>query len=272
MGRLRAWWNGDEPKARAAAVRAVPIPMVDAPTDGWDAARIAAAQLLFGRHEARPALAPHVDALTGLNLSAEQKVAVVGAGLGGVVRHLAAAGTSVVGIDASAALAQASEGLVRHGPDFRLRLQPQSVDVVVALEALHPAPQKSPVLLEIRRALNPGGRLLFSDYVRTCEPDNPGYMIWHLHEPGQPHLMSAQEVDREFADLGFSIERQEDVTPAYRANVTAAFVRMTDPTVLAGVTPAVQAALMAEAQIWKHRLALLQGGDAIVRRILARVL
>jgi SAM-dependent methyltransferase len=273
FGRLRAWWNGDKPAVRTAAPQSPPaVPVAEPAADGWDAARIAAAQLLFGQYEARPALAPHVEALVALNLNAANKVAVVGAGLGGVVRHLAATGPSVAGIDFSPALAQASEGLVRHGADFRLRLQPQSVDVVVALEAIHPAPRKSPVLLEIRRALNPGGRFLFSDYVRVCEPDNPGYMIWHLHERGHPHLMSVQDVDREFADLGFIVERQEDVTAAYRATIMAAFARMANPAVLGGASPDVQAAMVTEARLWTQRLALLQGGDAIVRRILARAL
>lgn len=101
----------------------------------------------------------------------------VGTGTGNLLPHLAPLGEHVVGLDHSPAMiALARDTLARHNLESRaearlaemnhLPFTEATVRSVVLNQVLHHAEQPVPVLREIRRVLEPGGRLVVADLTR----------------------------------------------------------------------------------------------------------
>jgi cyclopropane fatty-acyl-phospholipid synthase-like methyltransferase len=118
------------------------------------------------------------DALAELaRIGPGTRVADFCAGLGGPARYLAHRyGAVVIGIELTPARVEGAEDLtrrvglqdrvqVRLGDVARAPLGDGAVDVVVSQEALLHVPDKSAALAEAFRVLQPGGRLVFTDWV-----------------------------------------------------------------------------------------------------------
>jgi len=88
-------------------------------------------------------------------------------------------------------------------------IENQSVDAVVTTWTMCSIPQIQSALLEMRRVLRPGGRLLFIEHGRAPEP---GVRWWQDHlTPAWKHLSGGCHLNRAIEELienaGFRIER-----------------------------------------------------------------
>lgn len=105
-------------------------------------------------------------------LSDGEVVAEVGAGTGNFLRLFEARAGRLIGIDIVPAMLQVArkevprvEPVVADGA--RLPLRSGSVDVAASAQALHHIAHPLPVLMEMRRAAGPGGRVLVVDQAAT---------------------------------------------------------------------------------------------------------
>ncbi|MGW0811277.1 SAM-dependent methyltransferase [Nonomuraea sp. NPDC002799] len=120
-----------------------------------------------------------------LGVGPGRRVLDLGCGSGAATIQVArSTGAEVVGvsigkgeIEAATALAEAEgmAGRVRfvHGDALDLDAEPGSFDAVIAIESFVHFPDRVPALRGIRRVLRPGGRVVFTDYVRRG-PDRLG--------------------------------------------------------------------------------------------------
>lgn len=120
-----------------------------------------------------------VSALTGLVAKeGAGRLLDIGTGTGRVLRDLAPAAESAVGLDLSPAMlsiaraAIEQEGLrhcqVRLGDMYRIPYGDASFDTVTAHMVLHYAEAPEAMLAEAHRVLSPGGRLILVDFERHC--------------------------------------------------------------------------------------------------------
>lgn len=289
--KFRAWWDGEEPVSGAAAASpklakrsAAAATDADAAptTSGWPSARLNLVQQLFGQGMHTPGGAEAVAGLVApLELKADSAVLEVGAGLGAVARAVVATGATIQAFEMDTALVIAANAVsaeldparpveIRQGTYDKLKMPPGTLDAIVAREALLAWPDKSKLLGQFRKLLKPGGKLVFSDWARTCEPTNPTLSIWSMHEPTEPHLMSVDELKAELEDLGFAVE-MEDLSAQYRQWVTSAFAAHAERLVRNPPDQRAQAWAISETEFWTRRISLLQTGDLAMPRFVATV-
>jgi ubiquinone/menaquinone biosynthesis C-methylase UbiE len=90
-----------------------------------------------------------------------------------------------------------------------LKLEPASVDAVVACGVLCSVPDQSAALAEFRRVLRPGGELRFYEHVRSRRP---GFVRWQSRvDPLWTRMFGGCHADRDtlgaIEDAGFHLER-----------------------------------------------------------------
>jgi SAM-dependent methyltransferase len=175
---------------------------------------------------------PHViDAACGMKLVGEQRRQVVTRahgvvlepGIGGGLNfdfYDPAAVTKVIGIEPSIELGNRARERAR-GRSFEVELhsagaeldivEPQSVDTVLFTYTLCTVPDPGAVLAAMRRALKPGGRLLFLEHARA--PDDAVRAWQHRIEPvwkvlaGGCHL--TRSASAELRRAGFDVSELE---------------------------------------------------------------
>jgi len=295
--RFRAWWEGDEslPDAPPAPVihRAPPpvaspvtastaIAEVAPTTVAWPAPRMALIQQLFGTGMHTPGGLEAVEGLLApLDLHPGSALLEIGAGLGSVARAAIARGATIQAFEMDTALVLAANAIsaeldpahpveIRQGAYDRLKMPVGTLDGIIAREALLPWANKSRVLGQMRKLLKPGGKLVFSDWARTCEPTNPTLAIWAMYEPAEPHLMSVDEMRLELEDLGFAVA-MEDLSVQYRHWVTTAFAGHAERLLRKPPDARAQAWAISETEFWTRRISLLQTGDLAMPRFVATV-
>jgi len=164
-----------------------------------------------------------LDALVELcRLASGDRVADVACGPGIVSCRLAAAGATVVGIDATpAVLDLARARATAHGVDAgggthlvllgdmeRLPLADGSVDVAVSRYALHHAADPAAVAAELVRVVRPGGRIVVVDFAATTdEAAATAYdEAERWRDPSHVRNLTAAEQERLFAEAGCRLD------------------------------------------------------------------
>ncbi|GAA0423312.1 class I SAM-dependent methyltransferase [Leifsonia naganoensis] len=119
---------------------------------------------LLNEYYNRPALAEMAGDVTGL------RVLDAGCGSGPIYADLRAGGAIVTGIDSSAGMVEQAALRLGHDADLvvadigeTLPFDDSIFDLVVASQALHYLREWEPTLVEFRRILKPGGRLIVSE-------------------------------------------------------------------------------------------------------------
>ncbi len=299
QARLRAWWDGYvfEPSSGQRRLRDLPTPKhhfepLETPLDfsgpptveGWSPQRLAVVQALFGEGMIAPADPEALTKMTHpLGLSKEMTVVEIGVGLGGIARALAAeADIYVTGFEADAELARVGNELstkhgmgrkvrITHLPSGGLDVRPETVDAVIAKEALLPVEDKPAVFAAIRRALRPGGQLMMSEYLLVADEPSPAVAKWTEATPVKLHLMPIKAARAELEQLGFQVRIVEDITAEYEMGARKAFADMAQHMRAGGPAEHMAPWVLAEGEIWSHHLAALASGEVKVYRIYARI-
>ncbi len=241
--RLVAWWEGyDLPSTtdgHADLVDGDEVEEVEGqPTvRSWPTERIESVQQLFGAGFTWPASEEFLDSIIKpLGLDEKASVINIGAGLGGLARHIAKnAGAWVKGYELDAKLAATGAELSEiAGLAKRATIEPSGLttldardgatDAVVSNMILFTAEDKAPLLTEMRRVLKPDGRITVVDYVAGDQgSDTVPYTEWVKAEPREPHLWTVDETRQALTEQGFKVSVAEDVSQEYRDQVLISF-------------------------------------------------
>jgi cyclopropane fatty-acyl-phospholipid synthase-like methyltransferase len=164
-----------------------------------------------------------------LGLNPDSTVLEIGSGAGGYAVHLAATvGCHVTGVDVNAGGVRFANELARaRGLESRVRFQECDVsrgipfdvndfDAIYSNDAFCHIPNRLGLLLDARRAMKPGGRLLYSDAIvvtgqLTSEETATRSSIGHyvFEQPG--------ENEKLIQDSGFKLFRVDDTTESAAA-------------------------------------------------------
>lgn len=278
---LRNWLGGGREAVQAAVLPALaravgqppPVPS-DAP---WTPLRLEIAESLWGDGCHWPELSGEVLRLAApLGLSAASSVLLLGAGGGAPALRLAAdLGAWVSGFEADPVLAAAARRLIkRDAPALAKRATVQSWDPAapafrpasfhhaIAVEALH-GPQ---TVLAVAKALRPGGQLAVLETVAAASEPGPALRTWaRLEHRGLPLPGSAWLTDP-LERLGFEIRVSEDVSARHIREATSGWKQLVRALRSERPAPARAAVLVAEAELWLRRIALLRAGEIQVMR------
>ncbi len=294
--RVKAWWAGDrnqkeplpedepappEPGPQAARKPPEQGPEQETEIETWSAARIEVAERIWGAGFTSPGGADHVLKLVEpLNLKPGMRVLHFGAGLGGPARAMAGAlGVKVTGLEPAQALAtrgmeesidagMAESAPVLAGDLESLGLGDKRFDCVFAKEALFTVADKRRLLGALAERLKTGGELLFTDYLLADGARaGPEVEDWVAHEPVRPEPWSLNQVRACLEELEFEVRSEDDVSEEFSGQVLAAWHGLLSSLAPSPLGPELGQALLDEAEMWLHRMAVLASGAVRITRV-----
>ena len=171
----------------------------------------------------------------------------------------------------------AEAGLKRHamvefGVYDSLVLRPRAFDLALVDEAFLLVRDKAALLGDLARALKGGGQLRFDCHCITGpDPQSPEIAIWRALEPVAVYPTSLNFLQDQCGRAGLDGFHASDVTADYCRAIRGAFTGAVGK--LAGIAqdPRRAAWLVAEADFWNRRAAILTGGQVAVQRISVQV-
>ncbi len=302
--KLKAWWNGYDPRHYAVLRDAVggdddfdpagPADAVDegrivfrghSVEEGWPKARIELNELMWGKGHVTPGGDDYVkDLIVALGLSEENSVVELGAGLGGVSRYITRmTGAWVTGYEPDPVLAKEAmnrsnmaglgkKAVIDHSPLLGIKTRKGTVNCVIAKETLFCVEDKRALFEIVRNMLQHEGQFLMTDfYARDPDNPDPAGRTWAQYEIVPVHLWSLDATTRCLEELGFEVRIREDISVDYRKRVVKRFKTLVD-TIRDNETDVEQVSwAMAEGEYWARRVAMLEQGEVTVHRVYARV-
>ena len=247
----------------------VPLPDDDDPV--WPSARVAVAEALWGEGFLFPGGAEEVVRLAKpLGLTAASSLLLIGAGIGGPPRCIAAEfGVWVTGYEANPLLTElANERSHRAG--LGRRAQVESWDPFapkfprryfhhgIAIDALRVA-QPEPLLTAASQALKPGGQLVLLDAV--CDQSlDPAVATWARLDHRSIPVPSELAVTELLAGLGFDVRIVEDMSRLEMRHAIQGWRALVKGMTRARPAPRQLASVVREAELWMARFRLMRSG------------
>ncbi|MBM3534022.1 MAG: methyltransferase domain-containing protein [Alphaproteobacteria bacterium] len=291
--RLAAWWEGYDPAdiypgdpvqlefdtgRKRAASGAAAAPTTKVPL--WTRERIDVVERLWGPGMHSPGGEDHIQTLVKpFGLNPTMTVLDLGAGLGGAGRVMAKAfGAWVTGLEPWPILAQAgmdrsrAAGTEKKAPidvfdPKNIALKPQGYNCVFAKEFFFTIADKASLFFAISATLRAGGQLCFTDYAMPDDAKpTPAIDAWMAKEPVEPFPCASQDILDLLAQNGLEVRVAEDITDLHQALILQGWRDLTQALKPGSVAPATVPHLVAEAELWARRGAMLRTGDLRVYR------
>ncbi len=251
-------------------------------SDGiWSKWRIEVSEMVWGKGFTSYGGGDHaVKTVQSYNITSAMTLLVLGAGLGGPARAIAAKFDAwVTGLEHSKLLAKAGmqqsvdAGMSKKAPinyaDFeKLEFKENSFNCVYAKEALFNVENKQGLLEGVHKALRYDGPLLITDYV-TGEgaEDSAELAAWMESEPQQPHLWTREQTENTLRQLMFDVRVVEDVTDIHRKEIHQAWAKYLNGQADSGIPSKLRPIVDAEAERWTRLVAALDSGALRLIRI-----
>ena len=295
--RLAAWWRGYDASeyyawqtgAAAARPRSMDdlIPALPTLTSVDHArARTDVLQRLFGPGYTTPGGPEQaVEIVKPLGLTPVHSVLDLSAGLGGAATAVAQRfGVWITGYEADPELSERAASVIatlKGGDHVTVRgfspdgfsLRPKSFDCVVSREAMFEVADRAALLKVIHTVLKDWGQMVITDYVLPVEGEpSERVRAWLDSEDLAARPWSKAEYERAFQDLRFDVRILEDRSAEHRRQIRdhfARFLESLDGSDKLAEDPAHRAALIAEAERWARRAALLESGELALFRFFA---
>lgn len=282
--RLRAWWEGrdlsalpdhlpgeSEPEGEEIA----PESVLASRFDLWSATRIEIVEMVWGTGFHLPGGDDKIPVMIKpLGLNESMSVLELGAGLGGITRHMAkATGAWISGLESDKLLTvegmkrSKAAGMERRAPihhyDPEHPAFTKRFDAIVAKEHFFTVKEKEGLLVAMQTAMKPRGQILFTDYVvANDDKPSPALSGWIDKEPVRPSLWSFQRYQKILADLGYDVRICEDLSATTCALIQQSWAGMKDKIPKEKrADPETQEVLIREAEHWMRRVAALQTGE-----------
>ncbi|EDP65724.1 putative methyltransferase [alpha proteobacterium BAL199] len=293
--RIAAWWRGydaaeyyawrassEAPRPSMSMESLIP-PMPTLSMVDHAQARTDILQRLFGPGFTIPGGPEHAVAMVKpFGLTPVHSVLDLSAGLGGgataIVQRF---GVWITGYEMDPELAELAPTVVstlKGGDHVTVRgfspdsfsLRPKSFDCVVSREAMFGVRDRAALLKEIHAVLKDWGQLVITDYVLPTDGKvSDRVQTWLESEDLTYKPWSKQEYEKAFTALGFDVRVLEERSDEHREQIRdhfARFVAGLDGKGSVANDPAHRVALMAEAERWARRAALLEGGELALYR------
>jgi SAM-dependent methyltransferase len=299
--RLKAWWNGNDPRDLlpgprkvaiatpkdadiAAAIAAEPENAPPRRATPWPAERIALVERLWGNGLHTPGGMDHLLELAKpLAINQTNTLLDFGCGLGGATRAIAEHfGTWCTGIDWCSTLAiegverSTAAGLVKKAAIHyqaadRMTLKATAYNAVFSKEALFSLPEKQIAIQGIFDTLRPGGQFCFTDYVLPAQVDPAALDLrtWAEVEPMGACPWSVEEYKDSLVGHGFDLRIAENMTERHCGLIREGWKRLVAEMKPGTVSPELMPIIVREAEIWGAREALLRRGTLKVYRFFA---
>jgi len=291
--RLSAWWEGYDPadiypgdpvqlELDAGRKRAAPslaaAPKTKVPL--WTQERIDVVERLWGFGMHSPGGEEHIQTLIKpFGLNPTMTVLDLGAGLGGATRIMAKSfGSWVTGLEQWPILVQAgmdrsrAAGIEKKAPidvfdPKHIELKPQGYNAIFAKESFFTIADKASLFFAISGALRSGGQLCFTDYVMPDDAKpTPAIDAWMAQEPVEPFPCAAQDILALLEQNGLEATVAEDITDIHQALILQGWRDLIQSLKPGTIAPATVPHLVAEAELWARRGAVLRTGDLRVYR------
>jgi cyclopropane fatty-acyl-phospholipid synthase-like methyltransferase len=249
-----------------------------APAPQWHAAPGEIDEKMWGPGNMLPADVMMADALVmPLGLKKDMTVLDISAGLGARARATADKYNVVVtGLEPDVEIAMRGMDMsVKAGKDKTAAVTAYTTalfsvadryDCIIAREAFYKLGDKEKFFAALAAAAKPKAQISFTDYIVNPEDrEKPGVISLQKHEAGAAPL-GLIEMAELWAKAGFSISVHEDLTDTYKQEVVAGLKRFAGA-LARGQKPdaATKRAILAQIQIWLHRMAALQQGMKFYR-------
>ncbi len=172
----------------------------------------------------------------------------------------------------STAAGLARKAPVSHGRFTSLNIRRRTIDCVFSKEALFTVSDKQQLFESLHNMLKIEGQLLFTDFFAAqADASGPATEVWVAHEPKKPVLWSVDKTNEVLKECGFEVRITEDLTGRYRERVIAGFSRLLTEMETTSLEPMLISWLIAEAEYWARRIAVLDSGEVKVFRVYARI-
>lgn len=300
--KIKAWWEGYDisalkqdaetappsPNTAAAKPPAAPAQPAEQPVKKggsryWSATRIQIVERLWGRGFKTPGAEDHIPMLIKpLGLREELSVADLGAGLGGGTRMMAKTSKCwVTGLEPDPVLAKAAmersiqEELDKQAPvhtfDFESPTFDRRYDVFFSKEFFFNIEHKPDLFEAIRKAMKPGGQILFTDYVLTDRAkNNPAVDAWLEGEAPTAYPFSPTKYVKMMEAMKYDVRITEDLSDVHRSMIVAAWDNLADWVKPKGQAQEdTQMAIIQEGELWQRRVKAIESGGLAVYRFFA---
>ena len=269
--------TGDE----ASAEQENPEDEIEVSDGIWSTRRIEVAELVWGKGFTSFGGRDHgVKAVQSYNITSAMTLLVLGAGLGGPTRAIAAKFDAwVTGLEHSQLLAKqgmqqsVDAGMSKKAPinhaDFEnLDFKENSFNCVYAKEALFTVTNKQGLLEGVHKALKYDGPLLITDYMTGEDAENSAELAaWMESEPIQPQLWTREQTEETLRQLMFDDRVIEDVTDIHRKEIHKAWAKFAHGQADSGIPSKLRPIVDAEAERWTRLVAALDSGALRLVRI-----
>lgn len=286
--RFKAWWEGYE--LAPEQVEPVPVPVVEeddvklryeASEERWTQSRIDLVQKVWGDGLTGPGGMERIlELVKPLGLTPAMSVLDLGAGLGGAARIVADHfGAWVTGFEADKQLTDAGmEASTKAGLGKKASVQgfdpenfeikPKTYDSIFSKEFFFTVQDKDRLLRHIELILKDQGQIMFTDFVLP-EPghSSPALDAWRASEPVEPAPWAMEDYATVFTKLKLDVRISEDITEETRALITQAWGTYMTGVNRSELDNASVSAMVEEAELWAHRVKLLESNDLKVYRI-----
>lgn len=293
--RLKAWWNGTDlaptagepekelvtPRNREGPNKPVAVEEPEEPRDVWTPSRIKIAERIWGAGYISPGGTEHVmNLIKPVGLNPKMSVADINAGLGGAGRAISEVfGMWVTAMEpndcvASHGMEQSTMAgmgkkvpVIAYDPES-VELRPNGFDCIFAKELFYTVVNKRHLFNSITKALKKNGHLLFTDFVlaRTDHMEE-ATQNWAAHEPKRPEMWSIKQIRDYLEKQGLDIRIEDDMTDEMCVLILKGWGEALGNFRPGHFEPELAEALLAEAELWARRLAVLQSGDVRVYRV-----
>ena len=222
-----------------------------------------------------------IELIQPLNLTAESRVLVVGAGLGGSTRAIARhTGAMVIGIEENNELADAAmERSIFLGMSDQARvrsldladinmLAPESFDAIFSMDHFFRYPNKTPIFAYLYRALKDSGGLVWTDYViNSANSDDKAVRDWLALEPEGSWPWTVDWLESSLELLNFNVPMFRDITQEYVSLARSMIQNYSKNLKVGPMDKNMAQAVFNELDLWNRRIEALRSGALDIKWI-----
>ncbi len=283
--RLRAWWRGDNMLFGSVNGRRPKSPWGDVHVPegspgNWEVSSLKAAQMIWGHSLLGPCSPDELATLAAwLRPGRSTRIALLGAGLGGLGMHLSrVCHCRVTGFEQAEVLLRLcpdrNQGHLRSLNSITVKTE-RSFDHVIVDGLGHRAGDIAPLLKPGAALTSLRGSMIVRAYCVVSQEIRSGdrHRRWVAAEPVAPHVPTYDELMRQIGRLGFAVIEEARTADVHVAAVDARWAPAVELIRLLHGKANQQAlipALVAQAERWRERMEMIREGDVAVVEVLAK--